>query len=102
MAKLVVLYRKAADPVAFRTHYLGTHVLIAKKMPGLVDYEVSDGPVGAPRGESPYELVATLTFASMDALKQGLGSPEGRAAAADVPNFAQAGVEMLVFDTQTV
>ncbi len=31
-----------------------------------------------------------------------MGSDEGRAAAADVPNFAHAGVEMLMFETKDV
>ncbi len=35
-------------------------------------------------------------------VQQALGSPEGRAASADVPNFAQAGVEMLIFETKDV
>jgi uncharacterized protein (TIGR02118 family) len=102
MAKLVVMYRKPADEAAFDRHYFDTHVPLAKKMPGLIRYEVSDGTVDTPMGPSAYHLVATLEFASMDTLRQGLGSVEGRAAAKDVANFGQAGVEMLVFDTKDV
>ncbi len=36
----------------------------------------------------------------MAALNAALGSPEGRAAAADVANFADGGVEMLAFETR--
>jgi uncharacterized protein (TIGR02118 family) len=73
---------------------------LAKTVPGLKSYQISDGPVAAGQGESPYHLVAILGFDSMDALQAGLGSPEGQATAGDLANFAQAGVELLVFDTK--
>lgn len=102
MAKLVVLYKHPSDPSAFDAHYFSTHVPLAKKIPGLRSYEVSTGPVGGPQGESPYRLVAILKFDSAHAVQQGLGSPEGQAAAADLGNFAQAGAELLIFDTKEV
>lgn len=102
MAKLIVLYRTPADAAAFERHYFDTHIPIAKKIPGLLRYEVNATPVASPGGAAPYHLVATLAFESMAALRHGLGSAEGRAAAADVANFAQAGVEMLMFDTKDV
>ncbi len=102
MAKLVVLYKKPADAAAFDDYYFKTHVPLANKIPGLKRYEVSAGPIASPAGDSPYHLVATLEFDSMGALQQALGSPEGAAAAGDLANFAQAGVEMLMFDTKEV
>ncbi len=100
MAKLVVLYKTPADPAAFDRHYFDTHVPIAKKIPGVLRYEVNGGPMVSPGGASPYHLIATIEFESMSTLQQGMRSAEGRAAAADVPNFAGAGVEMLMFDTK--
>jgi hypothetical protein len=35
-------------------------------------------------------------------LQQGLGSPEGAAAAADLPGFASGGATLLVFDEHEV
>lgn len=35
-------------------------------------------------------------------IQAGLESPEGQAAAADLGNFAQAGVDLLFFDTKEV
>jgi uncharacterized protein (TIGR02118 family) len=99
MAKLVVLYKKAADPKAFDDYYQRVHVPLAKKIPGLRSYEISRGPVVTPQGESSMQLVAVLTFDSLDALKKGLAAPEGQAAAGDLGNFAQAGVELLMFDS---
>jgi len=102
MAKLIALYKKPTDAAAFDAYYLGTHVPKAKKVPGLKRYEVSAGPVGTPQGASAYHLVAILGFDSADALQRGMGSPEGQAAAGDLANFAQAGVDLLIFDSKDV
>jgi uncharacterized protein (TIGR02118 family) len=98
LATLLVLYKTPKDPAAFDRYYVETHIPIAKKVPGLKSYRVSKGGVGTPTGLSGVHLVATLTFDSMAALQAGLGSPEGGAAAGDVPNFASGGVDFLMFD----
>lgn len=102
MAQLLALYKKPADASAFDAHYFSVHVPLAKKIPGLSSYEVSTGAVATPQGESPYYLVAVLGFDSLDAIRQGFAAPEGAAAAADLANFAQAGVDLLMFDTRAV
>ncbi|CAK0765505.1 Uncharacterized 11.0 kDa protein in thcB-thcC intergenic region [Gammaproteobacteria bacterium] len=102
MAKLIALYSKPADPAAFDKYYFSTHVPLAKKIPGLRRYEVSVGDVNTPQGGSPYHLSAILSFDSMEAIQKALGSAEGQATAADLSNFAQAGVELLIFDSKEV
>lgn len=102
MAKLVALYKKPANVAAFDAHYFSTHVPLAKKVPGLRRYEVSTGAVNSAQGDSAYHLVAVLEFDSLAALQAGLGSPAGQATAGDLANFAQAGVELLMFDTKEV
>jgi uncharacterized protein (TIGR02118 family) len=42
----------------------------------------------------------TGTFDSMAELQQGLSSPEGTAAAADIANFATGGAVLLTFEEQ--
>lgn len=100
MAALLALYRKTPDPESFDAYYFGTHVPLAKRIPGLRTYEVSAGGVASAGGESPYHLVARLTFDTLADLQRALVSPEGQATAADLDNFAGAGVELLVFDTR--
>jgi uncharacterized protein (TIGR02118 family) len=100
MAKLVALYKKPADAAAFDAYYFGTHVPLAKKVPGLRSYEVSAGPVATPQGDSTYHLVAILRFDSVEALQRGFDSSEGQKAAGDLANFAQAGVELLIFESK--
>ena len=102
MAKLLVMYSKPADPAAFDAYYFGKHVPLAKTIPGLRSYEVNAGSVAAPQGPSPYYLIATLTFDSMATIGAAFASKEGQATAADVANFAQAGVQMVMFVTQEV
>ena len=102
MAKLIALYKKPADAKAFDDYYYSTHVPIAKRIPGLRGYEVSAGAVTTPAGDSPYHLVALLSFDSPGAIQQALGSPEGGATASDLGNFAQAGVDLLIFDSKQI
>jgi uncharacterized protein (TIGR02118 family) len=102
MAKLVALYRKPADPAAFDRYYFGTHVPLAKRIKGLRRYEVNKGPVAGAGGDSPYHLIAILHFDGLADIQAALASPEGQATAADLGNFATAGVELAIFDTRDI
>ena len=57
---------------------------------------------GTPAGPSDIHLVATLYFDSLDALKAGMASPEGRAAGGDPANFADGGADLYLVDTKEV
>lgn len=100
MSTLMVLYSKPADAAAFDAYYFSKHVPLAKTIPGLRSYEVNKGAIGTPQGPSPVHLVAILSFDSMEAIGAAFGSKEGQATAADLANFAQAGVQMMMFDTR--
>ncbi len=102
MAKVMAMYGQPADPASFDRYYYSTHVPLAKTVPGLRNYEVTTGLVMTPTGASPWYLVATLTFDSMAAVHAALASPEGRATAADLGNFATGGVDLLLADTRTL
>ena len=102
MAHLVVMYKTPKDTAAFDDYYFATHVPIAKKIPGVRKYEVSQGPVGTPAGPSGIHLVAMLQFDNLAAIQAGFASPEGQAAAGDVQKFATGGADMLLFDTREV
>ncbi len=99
MALLIAVYKTPKDKTAFDRYYRETHAPLAKKVPGLKAYEISKGPVVMPGGASNVHLVAILTFDSMAALQAGLASPEGRAAAGDLANFADGGADLMMFDT---
>jgi uncharacterized protein (TIGR02118 family) len=71
-----------------------------KEDSGAEHYGVSTGDVTTPTGDSDIHLVAALDFETVAALKLGLASPEGQAAAGDLANFADGGVDLLIFDTK--
>jgi len=102
MAAIVAVYKTPKSVDAFNTYYFTKHVPIAKKMPGLRRYRVSDGPVGTPVEPDAAHLVAILEFDSVNAIHQALASPEGQATAGDLGNFADGGVDLMVFDTKEV
>jgi uncharacterized protein (TIGR02118 family) len=102
MAKLYAVYQQPADPAKFDAYYFDTHVPLAKTIPGLRRYEVSKGDVMGMTGKHAVYMIATLEFDSMAAIGAALASPQGQAAAADLPNFAAAGVDLMMADTTTV
>jgi uncharacterized protein (TIGR02118 family) len=102
MARLVVLYKTPKDAAAFDKHYFGTHISLAKKIPGLRKYEVSQGPVATPAGPSDFHLVATLYFDDMTAIQKAFASAEGQATAADVQTFNTDPPHILLFDSREV
>ena len=93
--QLTVLYHQPEDPAAFDAHYESTHAPLANDIPGVRGYTAMH-PEPAPDGSAaPEYLVATLVFDDQAAFASGMGSPAGRAAAADIGNFARGGVTML-------
>jgi uncharacterized protein (TIGR02118 family) len=101
MAKLLVMYKTPKDIAEFDRRYFESHVPLAKKIPGLRKYEVSQGPVMTPFGPSGVHLVATLHFDDMAALKAAMGSAEGMAAGADAQTLTPS-IDILIFDGREV
>ncbi len=104
MAQMVVIYRTPENVEAFNRHYFDIHVPLAKKIPGLRKYEISDGPVATAAGPSDVHLIGTLHFDDLAAIRRAFASPEGQAAGADRRHFAPdgSGVEMFLFDNREV
>ena len=88
MAKLIVFYRTPRDPAEFDRYYAQVHIPLAKKIPGLRRLEVTR-LTGAPSGANDLYLIAELYFDNAAAREAALTSNEGKAAEADLPNFAQ-------------
>lgn len=97
MVKMIVLYGQPKDPAAFDAHYASTHTGLVAKMPGLRRFEMAK--CSSIDGEAaPYYAQAELWFDDAAALQTCLTSPEGQAAAGDVPNFASGGATMMTGD----
>jgi uncharacterized protein (TIGR02118 family) len=102
MAELIVIYKTPKDAAAFDKHYADIHIPLAKKIPGLRKYQITNGSVGSPAGPSDAYLIATLSFDSVAAIQSAFGTPEGQAAAADLGKFATGGVDMMFHETREV
>ena len=100
LAKLMAIYKTPKDAAAFDKYYVEIHAPLAKKMPGLRSFEVSSGAVGLPVEPGAVHLVAILEFDSAEAIGAALGSPEGKATAADLANFADGGVDLMIFNSK--
>ena len=100
MAKLVVMYKTPKDAAEFDRRYFETHVPLAKTIPGLRKYEVSQGPVMTPAGPSGIHLIATLHFDDVAAIQAAMGSAEGLAAGADAQELSA--IDILIFDGREV
>ena len=96
MSKLVVMYPKPADPAHFAKHFREVHMPLVEKMPGLQDssYGPATGPDG---GEGAFFWMFVGTWPSIEGIKAGLGSPEGQAAVADIPNYSPDHAPTLLF-----
>ena len=97
MNRLLVLYNQPADPAAFDKYYPERHLPIFRKVSGVRSMVFNSGPPGAIAGTAPH-LAVKMTFDSMADFERALDSPGGQAAKADLANFAQAGVTILVYD----
>ena len=92
MHKLLVLYPEPTDRDAFERHYRDTHLPLCAKLPGVVELSFALGI-----DDGPYWAVFEATFASGGALGEALGSPEGQAVQADVPNYATGGAVVVTY-----
>jgi uncharacterized protein (TIGR02118 family) len=86
---ILLLHRKADMSAAdFQAYWHDVHGPIAAKMPGLKGYLQMHAQPGA-KGDAPAcDGIAQLIFDSGDAMKAAFGSNEGKAAVADLANFA--------------
>jgi uncharacterized protein (TIGR02118 family) len=104
MARMVVIYRTPENVEAFDRHYFEIHVPLARKIPGLRKYEVSDGPIATLTGASNIHRIGMLHFDDLAAIERAFASAEGQAAGADRRLFApdDSGVQMFLFDNREV
>ena len=96
MVKLVVGYGPPQDTDAFDRHYADTHTPLVHKIPGLRRFEAGRVLGTADGSAAPYYWLAELSFDSVEELQAALGSPEGQAAAGDVPTFASGGATLMI------
>jgi uncharacterized protein (TIGR02118 family) len=95
MHKLIALYEKPADEAQFRSHLEKIHLPLVAKFPGLRAMRHGFDIINPET--SNYFAVVECEFDSAEEMHVALASPESQAAAADVPNYASAGVTILTY-----
>lgn len=98
MIRLTVIYGAPSDAAKFDAHYKNVHAPLAAKMPLLKNFTYSRGPVTSSDPDKPVHLVAYLDYDSAADLEASLASGEGKAAVADVANFADGGATILTVE----
>ena len=93
--KFVVLYAQPGDPGDFDRRFLGEHMSLVSKVPGLERAETARF-VAAVDGEQAYYRQAELYFADSKALNAGFGSDQGQAVAAHYEQIAPPGSRRFV------
>ena len=100
MHKIVVLYPPQPDPAAFKAYYVETHIPLVRTLPGLLALRYSFD-VHSVAGDPPYFCIFEAEFADGAAMGAAMGSPEGQAVAADVPNFAQVEATLIHYPVES-
>ncbi len=96
MVKLVVAYGPPEDTAAFDQHYSQNHIPLAQKIPDVRRFEAGRVLGTADGSPAPFYFIAELWFDDAEQLQAAMGSPEGQAAAADVPRFATGGATLMI------
>ncbi len=101
MAKMTVIYKTPKDKDFFEKHYFDVHVPLAKQLPGLLKYEINDGPVVSTTDHTDVYRIANLYFESLEAMKVAFSSEIGQQCAADRRILASnEDVQIYLYDTQ--
>lgn len=95
MYRLTILYGRPTDPEEFDRYYREVHLPIAEQMVGLTGWTLT-WPTRQEGAELPHvHLIVDLYAADETAMQAVLDSEAGRAASADVANFATGGATFL-------
>lgn len=96
MIKATVLYKQPASPESFEKYYSETHLPLAAKTQGVLKAEFTKFLSNPDGTAAAYYRMAELYFSGPAEMQQAMGSPEGQAMAADLPNFATGGATVIM------
>ena len=103
MVKMTAIYKTPKDVESFEKHYFEVHIPLAKQLPGLIRYEINDGPIITTTGHSETYRIANLYFPSMEELKKAFQSEIGQQCAADRRILASDDeVQIYLYDSKDV
>lgn len=101
---MTVIYKTPKDKATFDKHYFEVHIPLAKKLSGLIKYEISKGTPMSTTEHTDVYLIGNLYFESMDAMRNAFASETGKACAADRKILAPTNddVQIYLYDTTEV
>ena len=102
MAKMTAIYKTPKDIESFERHYFDVHVPLAKQLPGLIKYEISDAEIASTTGHTAYRI-ANLYFESVEAMMNAFRSEIGQKCAADRKILADnEEVQIYLYETRDI
>lgn len=96
MKKLIALYKTPSDKKTFLSHYEHIHMPLVRKIPGLQRAEVTMIE-HTPMGDKGNFMMAEMVFKD-ETFKAAMASPENQACGADLANFAEGIVTVMIGD----
>jgi uncharacterized protein (TIGR02118 family) len=103
MVQMTVIYKIPEDVDFFEKHYFEIHIPLAKKLPGLIKYEINDGQIMSTTGHTETHRIANLYFNSMEEMKKAFQSEIGQQCAADRKILASDNeVQIYLYNTKEV
>lgn len=91
-----VLYHAPTDPAAFEAYYATHHMPLVARIAGVAQTRLIKCLPNADGSAPAYYRIAQLFFADAAAMGSSMGSAAGQAAVADIGNFADNGVVVIV------
>lgn len=98
-AVFTVLYREPADPAAFERYYAVTHIPLVQRHAAAIGFtraELTRFVSNLDGSKRSYYRQAQLYFASPEALRRGIATPEFQTVASDLANFATGGFIIMI------
>jgi uncharacterized protein (TIGR02118 family) len=103
MAKMTVIYKTPKDKDFFEKHYFEVHVSLAKQLPGLLKYEINNGPCISTTGDLEPYRIANLYFETMEIMMNAFRSEIGQKCALDRKILASdEDVQIYLYETKNV
>lgn len=98
---MTAIYKTPKDKEFFEKHYFDVHVPLAKQLPGLIKYEINDGPIASTTGHTEIYRIANLYFESFEAMMNAFRSEIGQKCAVDRKILANnEDVQIYLYDTK--
>lgn len=103
MAKMTVIYNTPKDIDFFERHYFEVHVPLAKKLPGLIAYEINDNVIISTTEHAVPYRIAHLHFESYEMMMAAFQSEIGQQCAADRKILASnEEVQIYIYNTKNL